>query len=32
MNSIHRQEVEKEMGVPLEEWKKKNKIGIGEVA
>ena len=32
MNSIHRQEVEKEMGVPLEKWKKKNKIGIGEVA
>jgi uncharacterized radical SAM superfamily Fe-S cluster-containing enzyme len=32
MNSIHRPKVEEKMGVPLEEWKKKNKIGIGEVA
>ena len=25
MNSIHREKVEKEMGIPLEEWKKQNK-------
>ncbi len=31
MNSIHRQKVEEKMGIPLEEWKKKNKKGIGEV-
>jgi uncharacterized radical SAM superfamily Fe-S cluster-containing enzyme len=32
MNSIHRPKVEEKLGIPLEEWKKKNKIGIGEVA
>jgi len=32
MNSIHRPKVEEKMGIPLEEWKNKNKIGIGEVA
>jgi uncharacterized radical SAM superfamily Fe-S cluster-containing enzyme len=31
MNSIHRQKVEEKMGIPLDEWKKKNKKGIGEV-
>jgi uncharacterized radical SAM superfamily Fe-S cluster-containing enzyme len=31
MNSIHRPKVEKNMGIPLGEWKKKNKIAIGEV-
>ena len=31
MNSIHRHKVEEKMGTPLEEWKKKNKKGIGEV-
>jgi len=32
MNSIHRPKVEEKLGIPLEEWKKKHKIGIGEVA
>jgi len=31
MNSIHRPKVEEKMGIPLEEWKKKHKIGIGDV-
>jgi uncharacterized radical SAM superfamily Fe-S cluster-containing enzyme len=31
MNSIHREKVEKEMGIPLEEWKKQNKKHVGEV-
>ncbi len=31
MNSIHREKVEKEMGIPLEEWKKQNKKQVGEV-
>jgi uncharacterized radical SAM superfamily Fe-S cluster-containing enzyme len=32
MNSIHRPKVEEKMGIPLEEWKKKNKMGISVVA
>lgn len=32
MNSIHRPKVEEKMGIPLDEWKKKHKIGIGEVS
>jgi uncharacterized radical SAM superfamily Fe-S cluster-containing enzyme len=32
MNSIHRPKVEENMGVPLEEWKQKHKIGISEVS
>jgi uncharacterized radical SAM superfamily Fe-S cluster-containing enzyme len=31
MNSIHRPKVEEKLGTPLDEWKKKHKIGIGEV-
>jgi len=31
MNSIHREKVEKEMGIPLEEWKKQNKKQVSEV-
>jgi len=31
MNSIHRPKVEEKLGIPLDEWKKKHKIGIGEV-
>ncbi|MFA5364360.1 MAG: radical SAM protein [Candidatus Bathyarchaeia archaeon] len=31
MNSIHRPKVEQEMGIPLEEWKQKNKKQIGDV-
>jgi uncharacterized radical SAM superfamily Fe-S cluster-containing enzyme len=31
MNSIHRPRVEEKMGIPLEEWKKKNKLGISQV-
>ncbi|MBT8171623.1 radical SAM protein [Candidatus Bathyarchaeota archaeon] len=31
MNSIHRQNVEKEMGISLEEWKKQNKKSIGAI-
>jgi len=32
MNSIHRPKIEEKLGTPLKEWKKKHKIGIGEVA
>jgi uncharacterized radical SAM superfamily Fe-S cluster-containing enzyme len=32
MNSIHRPKVEADLGTPLEEWKKNNKIPIGAVA
>jgi len=32
MNSIHRTKIEEKMGTPVKEWKKKHKIGIGEVA
>ena len=32
MNSIHRPKVEEKMGIPLDEWKKQHKIGIGEVS
>jgi uncharacterized radical SAM superfamily Fe-S cluster-containing enzyme len=31
MNSIHRPKIEEKLGIPLDEWKKKHKIGIGEV-
>ena len=31
MNSIHRPNIEEKLGIPLDEWKKKHKIGIGEV-
>lgn len=31
MNSIHREKVEQEMGIPLEEWKKENNRPIGSV-
>jgi len=31
MNSIHREKIEKEMGIPLEEWKKQNVKQVGEV-
>jgi uncharacterized radical SAM superfamily Fe-S cluster-containing enzyme len=30
MNSIHRQEVEKKLGVPIEEWKAKHKVEISQ--
>ena len=30
MNSIHRQEVEKKLGVPLKEWKSKHKVEISQ--
>ncbi|MGD6805783.1 MAG: tetraether lipid synthase Tes [Candidatus Bathyarchaeia archaeon] len=29
-NSIHRPEVEKKLGVPIEEWQNKHKVAIGE--
>jgi len=32
MNSIHRTKIEEKLGTPVKEWKKKHKIGIGEVA
>jgi len=32
MNSIHRQEVEEQLGIPLEEWRKKHKAEISAVA
>jgi uncharacterized radical SAM superfamily Fe-S cluster-containing enzyme len=32
MNSIHRPKIEEKMGIPLDEWKKTHKIGIGEIA
>ena len=32
MNSIHRPKIEEQMGIPLTEWKKQNKIKIGDVA
>ena len=32
MNSIHRPAVEKEMGIPLEEWKSKHKVEISQPA
>jgi len=32
MNSIHRPEIEKQLGVPLEEWRRRHKIEIGAVA
>ncbi len=32
MNSIHRPKVEEKLGIPLDEWKKNHKIGIGEVS
>jgi hypothetical protein len=28
MNSIHRTEIEKELGVPIKEWKAKHKVEI----
>ncbi|MGD9131401.1 MAG: radical SAM protein [Candidatus Bathyarchaeota archaeon] len=31
MNSIHRPKVEEKLGIPLDEWKKQHKIGVGEV-
>jgi hypothetical protein len=30
MNSIHRQEVEKKLGVPIKEWKSKHKVEISQ--
>ncbi len=30
MNSIHRQEVEKKLGVPIKEWKNKHKVEISQ--
>jgi uncharacterized radical SAM superfamily Fe-S cluster-containing enzyme len=32
MNSIHRPEVEKKLGVPIQEWQKKHKIEISQYA
>jgi len=32
MNSIHGEKIEKEFGVPVEEWRKRRKAGIDEVA
>jgi hypothetical protein len=32
MNSIHRERVEKELGVPIEEWKRRRKAEVDEVA
>ncbi|MEE8632409.1 MAG: hypothetical protein V3T10_03785, partial [Candidatus Bathyarchaeia archaeon] len=32
MNSIHREAVEREMGIPLEEWENKRKSKIAAVA
>ena len=32
MNSIHRTDIEKRFGIPIEEWKKKHKAAIGDVA
>jgi uncharacterized radical SAM superfamily Fe-S cluster-containing enzyme len=32
MNSIHRQKIEEQLGIPLEEWQKKHKMEIGAVA
>ena len=32
MNSIHREKIEKEFGVPVEEWRKRRKAEIDEVA
>ncbi len=32
MNSIHRPRIEKGLGIPLEEWRKKHKVEIGSVA
>ncbi len=32
MNSIHRPDVEKKLGVPIEEWRKKHKVDVGAVA
>jgi uncharacterized radical SAM superfamily Fe-S cluster-containing enzyme len=31
MNSIHRPKIEEKLGIPLDEWKKQHKIGVGEV-
>jgi hypothetical protein len=30
MNSIHRPEVEKKLGVPINEWKSKHKVEISQ--
>jgi hypothetical protein len=30
MNSIHRPEVEKKLGIPLEEWQNKHKVEISQ--
>ncbi len=30
MNSIHRAEVEKKLGVPIKEWKEKHKVEISQ--
>jgi len=32
MNSIHRPKIEEKLGIPLKDWKKQHKIGIGEVS
>ena len=32
MNSIHRGKIEKEIGVPIEEWRKRRKAEVDEVA
>jgi len=32
MNSIHRPKIEKQLGVPLEDWQKRRKVEIGAVA
>ena len=32
MNSIHREKIEKEFGVPVEEWRKRSKAEVDEVA
>jgi len=32
MNSIHRPKIEKQLGVPLEEWRRRHKVEIGAVA
>jgi len=30
MNSIHRPEVEKKLGIPLKEWQRKHKVEISQ--
>ncbi|MFZ7138358.1 MAG: tetraether lipid synthase Tes [archaeon] len=31
MNNLHREKIEQELGIPLDEWKKQNKKQVGEV-